>query len=273
MAITASDIQFTLSGGSANSNPSQSLGGEPSAQQIVGGINNLFDNISKTESEDGSIDYRCFYVFNNNGVDTLYDVAIFISAEIENGAYVELGVEQVTDIQRLTIEGTVTGGSIDMSYEGNTFSFNYDANLEVWGENLETALNALDDLSGVAVDTSIVGGTRFFEISFEGDDDNKFHDLLEIEDTSGLSGAFTIAVAKLTGGAPINSVSAQIENENQEPFGITFASYGSSNRLSIGTLRPLDSFPVWIRRTVLPATPAQASDGFTFRVSGSPIAS
>lgn len=51
MAITATDIQFRLSGGSGNTDVNASLGGAKSSTQITSAsLHNLFDQVSGDES-------------------------------------------------------------------------------------------------------------------------------------------------------------------------------------------------------------------------------
>lgn len=68
MPIVSGDIDFHLSGGAGNAVPNLSLGGVRSTTQIVDAtLENLFDNVSGQESNDGDIEYRGFYVMNNTG--------------------------------------------------------------------------------------------------------------------------------------------------------------------------------------------------------------
>jgi hypothetical protein len=80
MAIVASDIQFRLSGGAANSDPNAALGGALSSTAVVDAtLQNLFDQVSGAESAAGDIEYRCIYVRNNHGTLTLQNAKVFIS--------------------------------------------------------------------------------------------------------------------------------------------------------------------------------------------------
>jgi hypothetical protein len=82
MPIVSGDIDFHLSGGSANSDPAASTGGAISTTQISdGGTHNLFDLISSAEAAAGDTEYRCFYVKNNHGSLTLQNSKIYISTD------------------------------------------------------------------------------------------------------------------------------------------------------------------------------------------------
>ena len=77
----AAILEFRLTGGSANSNPDASLGGAMSSNTLEpSGANNLFDNVSPSEAENGDQEYRAIDIYNN-GDATAEAVAIYMSAE------------------------------------------------------------------------------------------------------------------------------------------------------------------------------------------------
>lgn len=82
MAVVAADIKFYLSGGASNTLPSACLGGAISTTEVNGGtpLNNLFDDVSDTEAAAGDTEYRCFYVKNTSGADTLTGAAVYIAS-------------------------------------------------------------------------------------------------------------------------------------------------------------------------------------------------
>ncbi len=75
MTIVSSEIQYRLSGGASNNNPNASLGGVKSSNAVPA---NLFDDVTSAESAAGDIEYRCFYVHNNNSSLTLQNAVIWI---------------------------------------------------------------------------------------------------------------------------------------------------------------------------------------------------
>ena len=83
MAITASDIQFFLSGGSGNTDPNASLGGAISSSTQLSGtpLHNLFDIVSSAEAATGESEYRCFYIKNAHGTLTLQNAKFWISTD------------------------------------------------------------------------------------------------------------------------------------------------------------------------------------------------
>lgn len=85
MAIAASDIQFILSGGAANTSQAAALGGAISTAGggvIVDNVaNNLFDDVTGSESAAGDIEYRGIYAKNNHGSLTLAGAVIYVSSD------------------------------------------------------------------------------------------------------------------------------------------------------------------------------------------------
>ena len=81
MAVQATDIKFYLSGGVGNSDPNAALGGIKSTTEITTAtLENLFDNVSSADASAGETNYRCLYVENTNGSDTLTAALTFFQA-------------------------------------------------------------------------------------------------------------------------------------------------------------------------------------------------
>lgn len=85
MPIVESDIEYRLSGGAANTDPKLALGGAMStvAGGIItsGGMNNVFDDVSGTESKAGDIEYRGIYVKNKHASLTLQNAVVWIKLD------------------------------------------------------------------------------------------------------------------------------------------------------------------------------------------------
>lgn len=78
MAITAANMEYRLSGGSANTVVGDSLGGAMSSEAIVSGVlGNLFSSISGTNASNR---YRCIYVRNGHASQTLKNAKIHIQS-------------------------------------------------------------------------------------------------------------------------------------------------------------------------------------------------
>lgn len=78
MAITAANMEYRLSGGSANADVTKSLGGAMSSTAIASGVlGNLFTSISGALASDR---YRCIYVRNGHASQTLKNAKIFVQS-------------------------------------------------------------------------------------------------------------------------------------------------------------------------------------------------
>lgn len=80
MAVIAADMLFLLSGGAVNTDPEASLGGEISSEEVSSALNGLFNTVTADEASSGSTKYRCIYLQNINGVDTLSAIKLWIQS-------------------------------------------------------------------------------------------------------------------------------------------------------------------------------------------------
>jgi hypothetical protein len=94
MAIVAGDIEFRLSGGAANSDPDLSLGGAKSSVEITTNVvENLFDNVTGTESAAGDTEYRGIYFHNAHGSLTANAAKVYITSNTtSSGDALAIGV-------------------------------------------------------------------------------------------------------------------------------------------------------------------------------------
>jgi hypothetical protein len=273
--IQDGEINFVLSGGNSNSNPALSLGGLPSNTQVGSSINALFDDVTNEEMEVGVQDYRCIYIFNDSDDGYLYNCKVYVYSEVAGGASVQIGVTQNNDVQviQITSEDVIQEGSYTVSFEGNEVEVVFDSDFTTWGQNLQTALNDLDNVSGVIVNTSTASSTDVsFTVSFAGEMANKYFELMTLVSNNLLSnGDIDIEITKDTNGSPINIIAGEIAAETVAPANVSFQDTSSTDALIIGTLGPTDGFPVWIKRTSLVGADAKQNDGFTLRLVGNPF--
>lgn len=272
MAISESDISLVLSGGSTNTNPNLALGGQPSANTVGMSINNLFSDVTSTESAAGAVDYRCLYLFND-GADPIYTIKLWVDAEIEGGSTIQIGASVQNESQRITISGaTVTGGNFKISYKGAEFTSFYSSDLAVWALDLQNGLNSLVDTDSVPLLTQVqvlarnAGGTIIFDVVFAGIDGNRDHDLLVIEENN-LTPGVTIAVQLLLQGGPINTIAPEIDQDTTPPGGVTFFGTSASSPITLPKLEPTEGFPFWIQRTTPSGTSSLDADGFSLAVT------
>lgn len=79
MAVSPTDLKYFHSGGTGNSDPNASLGGLKSTTEVADAVlQNLFANVPSAEAAAGSVKYRCIYIENTNGVDSLLGAVLYI---------------------------------------------------------------------------------------------------------------------------------------------------------------------------------------------------
>jgi hypothetical protein len=81
MPITTPDFVLRLSGGAANTDPDASLGGAKSSTVVSAAVNGLFDPVGAAEAAAGDVEYRCIYVHNANGADTMTALVAFVQSD------------------------------------------------------------------------------------------------------------------------------------------------------------------------------------------------
>ena len=91
----AADVKKFLSGGTGNTDPNAALGDGISTTEVSAvSLNSLFDNVSAAERASGITDYRCFYVKNDHGSESLTLAAIYVAAQTPSpGTVVEIGLD------------------------------------------------------------------------------------------------------------------------------------------------------------------------------------
>lgn len=95
--VTADDVSFVYSGGNANNDPNQSLGGDSSPFPILDAINNLFDDVQQTEVSFGTTDYRAFYIFNDHSESSILDAKVWVEIA-DTVADIAIGVGPLNQI-------------------------------------------------------------------------------------------------------------------------------------------------------------------------------
>lgn len=270
MPITESDIKFTLSGGINNDDPNKSLGGDPSPIVISNNINNLFDDIQGLEAEEGRIEYRCFYIFNDNETHDFRNIRIWIKSQVDLGASVEIGIGQRNHVQVISIFGSPTSGTFKLSYDGVTPSASIN-----WNEDVSILAASINDYvdSQFGLETTTIGeltadAERIFTVTFVGDSGGRYHPDFVVSQNLLVPSA-TIMVQSTINGQPINAVAADVGDEETAPEDVSFSDPSSeAEALLVGTLKPLEHFFVWVKRTINANTSSIIEDGFTLSVRG-----
>jgi hypothetical protein len=264
MVNAAEDISIVLSGGATNINPNLSLGGAPSSAPVTENtINNLFDDVSPEETEEGHEDYRCFYFFND-GVSSVYDIELWILDDFDDGATMEVGVQSNNEVQRITLSSSPTGGYMGVNYAGHEFDSTRE-DLQDWATTLQNEFNNLSVLRDVEVLAQSAGQTVIFDITFGNRDGSRNHPVVQITDH--LTPNVDITVATTLEGSPVNTVAPEIDSETTPPGGVGFYAASEISPITIPRLDPEDGFPVWAKRVVVAESDAKERDGFKLRFS------
>jgi len=265
--ITANDIVFVFSGSTGNYDPFESLGGDPSNVEIADISQNLFNSLTDSQLKTGLVDYRCFYIFNQNDTETLYDVSIYVQNITATSCLI--GVNKQNDTQKITLSGPATGGNLVLSYEDQTFTVTFSVNMTTLANNFVSALNNIG-LLGVTAVAEANTGYYTVTIVFEDDSGYKYHPLLELVDNN-LTPATDFFISKTQNGSPINIITPKTATVLIKPENIQFASFAETQPLTLGSLRPFEGFPVWLQRTIEPGTSKSDNQTFTFKIAGKVI--
>lgn len=148
MPINVANLKLFLSGGAANSDPNASLGGAKSTTEITNAsLHNLFDIVGSAEAAAGDVEYRAFYVQNDDAL-TWQSVVAFIQ-QITPSADTSVAISIATEgnsatIQTIADESTAPVGQTFTSptTEGTGLSIGNLANGEFIGIWVEWTVNA-----------------------------------------------------------------------------------------------------------------------------------
>lgn len=258
----ASDISIVLSGGSSNTNPALSFGGQPSSHAVGTTLNNLFTNVTAAQAQSGYTDYRCIYVFNNNSTDVFYNVSVSLQSQIAGGSTITIGVLARNEVQRIAINGSPTGGNLVLKYE-NALSpqINWDNTPSVFAVNLQAGLNGTAGLSQVSCAHS--SGSNY-TITFTGDDGNRNQNLLVVDTNALTPSVPNPTMSTITEGGPRNDIAQSTGNVATTPTGVVF----TSGSITIATLRAEEGFPLWLKRVTPAGSAALPSDSATLQIQG-----
>lgn len=287
VTTSADNISIVLSGGQSNTNPDKSLGGEPSPHQVVdSSLNNLFNDVSTDQSTVGIEDYRCIYFFND-GETSIWNLKLWLNQGTASGADIEIGFENRNEIQRIIISNNVSGGYLDLSYEDYTFKSYYNADIGLWAESLQDEMmNLIETATGKYFFKNLtVTGTQssnsiIFDVKWQGKDASRNFAKFKVKTTptdgnqltatveeNDVLGLVDVSIIVLSEGAPINTIANEIGVSTTPPGAIYFQAHIESDPLVLPRLDPNETFPLWIKRTILSGTSAKEGDNFILVMS------
>ena len=149
MAITASDLKIYLSGGTSNTDPDASLGGDISTTELVDNtLHNLFAKVGAAEALTGSVKYRGIYIKNTHGTLTYEDAIAYIATQTtstDTSAKIAVADEGISaSMQTIATEDDAPTGEVFYTADGTANGLalgNLDAGeyIGVWIERTVTA--------------------------------------------------------------------------------------------------------------------------------------
>ena len=262
--LTTSDIVFVFSGGQGNYDPFKSLGGDPSVIEISEISQGLFNSLSDDQLTAGITDYRCFYIFNQNDTDTLYDFSLYIDNTSNISCYI--GLQKKNDIQKITLSGSAINGNLILNYNGDDFTVEFSPNPAQLAINIQQQLIDLG-LLGVVVTAEAKKDYYNITINFEGDSGYKYHPLISLV-ANNISPSAEFFISKVQDGSPVNIIVPKTQNILKAPENIDFEMIRPSNPVSLTSLKPNEGFPVWLKRVVAAGTSKNELLSFQFKIRG-----
>jgi len=273
--ITANDLSLVYSGGTTNTDPNASLGGQPSGTEVPEGLSNVFDNTTPERALTGYTDYRCLYLFNDS--ENIYNVEIYLEKQLDNPAELSLGVFRQAAVQTINITQTVVGGNFILTIGGlNTPVILFDINPVTFGNNIKEALNSLVGYQGIEVSYSYSPSLLSYKVIFGNVNtisqvSNRAQELLGVAQNNLVlqaGGTPTINIVSDVDGGPINTTAPKITAANQIPSGVSFFVTSQDDTLKIGYLREDFGFPFWIRRVIPAKSDPSSLSGATLKIKG-----
>jgi hypothetical protein len=268
------DIKFYHSGGGSNCDPDNDLGGAISTCELHGGLNTLLDDHTPKQSRKGVIDYRCFYIKNTNGTETLRNTKVYIDSEKPSGSFIDLGVNIKNEVQIVNVAGNKPpneGDSMNITVPGyGSFTVYYHVNPTQWQGRFQTEIRGLEGLNDVKV--SVVGIIGFptditFTLYFDGDSQSRNLGTMTVANPNSLDGC-TITISTTKHGAPISTTACAIPDMLTAPACADFRYPLRGDPIELGDLRPGEFFPLWVRRTTPAKTIKLTRDNFRINVDG-----
>lgn len=91
--------------------------------------------------------------------------------------------------------------------------------------------------------------------------------LSEVYVSSQISGASYIQIGTL----PVGTLAPLLAVDTMAPSGVAFSDTSVNQKISVGTIPPQSSVPIWIKRQTDPSTGFKERDNFILKISGRPF--
>ena len=260
-----SDIEFFLSGGLTNSDPTKSLGGVVST---VHAESDLFEDFRPEYASTGLTEYRCLYLFNRLNVP-LVNVKIWLEKYSSSSTGIVFGVDESDDIQEISMSFLSGVGTATFDFNGNDIVVNGSPDLDVFAQNLQDSLRNNTDLSEVEVSGRTEDSGFIFSVIFTGADGSRNQSFIALKDNN-LAGSPEITIQKVQEGSPINAIAEETADNITAPSNPIFKEITESSPISLA-LGVDEGFPLWIKRVVEANPDPVENDRFSIKMITTPI--
>jgi len=268
-----SDIVFLFSGGPANADPEKSIGGGVSSYEIPPILNNIFKDATEEEQNSGITDYKCIYVYNSSQFNSFDNIKIFVDNMLDTPNQIDLGFILSNEQQKINLGGLPASGYFQLQIDNETTNnIYYSGAVSGFATNIKNAINELDSQNYlVSVDGVQENNFQYYLITFIDPYGKRIQPIIRIinnnlKDSESVSVGSQISLVKI--GSPINNLGQVLGSAKAKPSNVIFKTSNADIPISIGNLRALDFFPIWIRRTIKPGVDPSVLSGSTLKIEG-----
>jgi hypothetical protein len=150
------------------------------------------------------------------------------------------------------------------------FTVNHNSNITTWATNLQNSIRSISGLEEITVIGSYIGSTAYFQVTFGGTARYRYYESFQLVSSSqsflDVNSSFTIQ--KIIDGGPKLKTAIEVNDDATSPNNVTFAPTSITYPIEIGDLKPLEFYPIWIKRTVASNTGSMENDGFSLKMKG-----
>jgi hypothetical protein len=262
-----------FSGGPANADPAKSLGGGVSSYEISPNLNNLFKDASEQEQNSGLTDYKCIYVYNSSQTNSFDNVKIFVDNNLDIPTQIDVGFILSNEQQKINLGGIPNSGSFEIQLENETTApITYPGTAAGFAINIKNAINNLSSKEyTVSVEGTQENSFQYYIVNFLDPYGKRIQPVIKIvnntlQDVGSVLIGAQVSISKF--GSPINNLGQVVGSEKAKPANVVFKTTSEDTPISIGNLRALDFFPIWVRRTIKAGVSPSILSGSTIKIVG-----
>jgi hypothetical protein len=240
-------LKYKYSGGFDNEDSNKSIGGDISNYYVSNFKQNIFNNVTEFDYNQGIIDYRCVYL-ENISKKRINNLSVVLD-DVFKGATFNLGFNFKNDIQSITITGGdfVNNQTLTFSFKNRDFIVKYNTDINIFVKNFQKSINKIFNLKDVTVNGNYANGNSVLTVYFQGSSGYKQQPLIKVESYT-LTPIPIIIIIKKQNGGPVNCIQEKLNNTLQYPSKIDFLDGGT--KIEFVLLEVGDFLPIWLRRQV-----------------------